>query len=143
SGGISGPKWGQESINLTPYTGKRIQRRFEEVTDDSVNEQGFAVDQIRIPELHFHDTLATDNGWVSNGFIRSNNVLPEHFDVQALVYQGQQFTVNDLNIDLATAQGTLMIPDFGIHVSRVVLIVSSYAVGTTLPATYQLNVGMT
>jgi immune inhibitor A len=142
SGGISGQKWVQESINLTPYTGKRIQIRFEEVTDDSVNEQGFAVDQIRIPELHFHDTLATDNGWVSNGFIRSNNVLPEHFDVQALVYQGQQFTVNELNIDPATAQGTLMVPDFGMHVSRVVLIVSAYAAETTLPTTYQLNVGI-
>src|SRR6266568_592537 len=142
SGGISGPRWVQESINLTPYIGKRIQIRFEEVTDDSVNEQGFAVDQIRIPELHFHDTLDTDNGWVSNGFIRSNNVLPEHFDVQALLYQGQQFTVNKLNIDLATAQGTLMVPDFGTRVSRVVLIVSAYAAETTLLATYRLNVGI-
>ena len=142
SGGISGPQWVQESINLTPYIGKRIQIRFEEVTDDSVNEQGFAVDQIRIPELHFHDTLDTSNGWVSNGFIRSNNILPEHFDVQALVYQGQQFTVNKLNIDLATAQGTLMVPDFGTRVSRVVLIVSAYAAETTLLATYRLNVGI-
>jgi len=142
SGGISGPRWVQESINLTPYIGKRIQIRFEEVTDDSVNEQGFAVDQIRIPELHFHDTLDTDNGWVSNGFIRSNNVLPEHFDVQALLYQGQQFTVNKLNIDLATAQGTLMVPDLGTRVSRVVLIVSAYAAETTLLATYRLNVGI-
>lgn len=142
SGGISGPKWVQESINLTPYIGKRIQIRFEEVTDDSLNEQGFAVAQIRIPELHFHDLLDTNNGWVSNGFIRSNNVLPEHYDLQALVYQGQQFTVNELNIDLATAQGTLMIPDFGTHVSRVVLIVSAYAAETTLPTTYQLNVGI-
>ncbi len=62
--------------------------------------------------------------------------------MQALVYQGQQFTVNKLNIDLATAQGTLMVPDFGTRVSRVVLIVSAYAAETTLLAAYRLNVGI-
>lgn len=140
SGGGGVPKWVQESIDITPYVGKKIQVRFEEVTNESVNQQGFAVDQMRIPELHFQDTVDTDNNWVSNGFIRSNNVLPEHYEVQALVYQGKQFTLSDTKIDLATGQGIFTVPGFGTHVTRIVLIVSAYALATTLPAHYQLDV---
>lgn len=140
SGGGSAPAWVQESVDLTPYAGKKVQVRFEEVTDDAVNLQGFAIDQIRIPELNFQDNASTDNGWVSNGFIRSNNVLPEHFDVQALVYQGSSFTVQPMAIELASGQGTLSIPGFGGQTSHVVLVVSAYAAETTLMAHYQLNV---
>ncbi len=132
------PSWVQESVDLTPYTGKKIQVRFEEVTDDAVNLQGFAVDQIRIPELNFQDSAGSANGWVSNGFIRSNNVLPEHYDVQALIYAGSTFTVTPMAVDLATGQGTLTIPGFGTQVTHVVLIVSADAPETTLLAHYQL-----
>jgi immune inhibitor A len=142
SGGGISPAWVQESIDLTPYAGKKIQVRFEEATDDAVNLQGFAIDQIRIPELNFQDTINSDNGWVSNGFIRSNNVLPEHFDVQALIYQGQNFTVRDLPVDLATGQGTMTIPRFGSQVTHVVLVISAFAAETTLQAQYQLKVSV-
>lgn len=142
SGGGSSPVWVQESVDLTPYTGKNIQVRFEEVTDDAVNLQGFAVDQFRIPELNFQDAVNSDNGWVSNGFIRSENVLPEHFDVQALIYHGQNFTVRDLPVDLATGRGTLALPGFGSQTTHVVLVVSAYAAETTLPADYRLNVNV-
>jgi immune inhibitor A len=139
SGGGTTPVWVQEHMDLTPYAGKKIQLRFEEVTDDAVNYQGFALDQISIPELHFQDSVASDNGWVSNGFIRSNNILPEHFSVQALVYQGSSFTLQTMHIDPASGQGTLSIPGFGSQVTRVVLVVSAYAAETTLLAHYQLN----
>jgi len=139
TGGGSNPAWVQEQVDLTPYAGKKVQIRFEEVTDDAVNLQGFALDQISIPELHFQDSVTSDNGWVSNGFIRSNNVLPEHFTVQALVYQGTTFTLQSMNVDLASGQGTLNIPNFGRQTTRVVLVVSAYAPETTLLAHYQLS----
>lgn len=139
SGGGTTPTWVQEQMNLTPFAGKKIQLRFEEVTDDAVNYQGFALDQVSIPQLHFSDTVTSDNGWVSNGFIRSNNLLPDYFSVQALVYQGSTFSLHTMTIDLATGQGTLHIPNFGSQVSRVVLVVSAYAPETTLLAHYQVN----
>ncbi len=131
--------WVQEHMDLTPYAGKKIQLRFEEVTDDAVNYQGFALDQISIPQLHFEDNVTSDNGWVSNGFIRSNNILPDHFTVQALVYRGSTFTQQSMQIDLASGQGTLHIPSFGSQVTRVMLVVSAYAAETTLLAHYQLH----
>ncbi len=86
--------------------------------------------------------LTSDNGWVSNGFVRSNNVVPEHFDMQALVYRGSQFTVDTISVDLATGQGTLTIPVSGAAITNVVLIVSAYAVQTTILAHYQLNINV-
>ncbi len=142
SGGGSAPTWVKESIDLSRYIGKRILVRFEEVTGEAANRQGFALDDIRIPELHFHDTLATDNGWASNGFIRFNNILPEHYDVQALLYQGSQFTVMHMPVDLASGQGTIDFPRYGSFVTHVVLIVSAYAAGTTQLAHYQLNISL-
>lgn len=134
------PQWVQEQIDLTPYTGKKIQLRFEEVTDDAVNQQGFALDNIRIPELHFSDpVMNSDNGWISNGFIRSNNVLPEQYTIQALLYQGQTFTPQTVQVDLASGQGTLTIADFGNTVTRVLLIISATAAETTLLAHYQIQ----
>ncbi len=133
------PQWVQEQINLTPYAGKQIQLRFEEVTDDAVNKQGFALDSISIPELHFSDPVISDNGWMSNGFIRSNNVEPEQYTIQALVYQGQTFTAQTVQVDLASGQGTLNIADFGSKVTRVLLVISASAAETTLLAHYQLQ----
>ena len=140
SGGKTTPQWVQEHIDLSPYIGKKIQLRFEEVTDETVNLQGFAIAHLSIPEIHFQDFLTSDNGWTSNGFIRSNNVLPEHFNLQALLYHGLQFTLSTMPVDLATGQGLLTIPSFGTNVTRVVLIVSAYAAETTLVAHYQLDV---
>ncbi len=140
SGGGTAPAWVQESIDLTPYAGKKILLRFEEVTDNTINLQGFAVDQIRIPELNFQDYLTSDNGWVSHGFVRTNNILPEHYQVQAIVYSGSTFTLRTMDIDLASGQGTLTVPHFGGQVTRVVLVVSAYALDTVLQAHYQLEV---
>src|SRR5579859_239265 len=142
SGGGSNPAWVQERVDLTPYAGKKVQIRFEEVTDDAVNLQGFALDAISIPELHFQDNVTSGNGWMSNGFIRSNNILPEHFTAQALVYTGTTFTVQSMAVDLASGQGILQIPNFGKQITRVVLVVSAYAPETTLLAHYQLSVNI-
>jgi immune inhibitor A len=142
SGGYSIPQWEQERIDLSQYIGKHVQLRFETVTGNGVHQQGFAIDDIRIPQIHFQDMLTSDNGWISNGFVRSNNVVPEHFDVQALVYRGSQFTVNTMSVDLASGQGTLIIPENGTAITKVVLIVSAYATATTILAHYQISVNV-
>ena len=142
SGGAVRRNGCKNTLISAPISARKYGSRFEEVTDEAVNLQGFAIDHLSIPEIHFQDTLTTDNGWASNGFIRSNNVLPERFNVQALLYHGSQFTVNSVPVDLATGQGLLTIPKFGADVTRVVLIVSAYAAETTQLAHYQLDINV-
>ena len=140
SGNLPTAQWVQESVNLSRYIGKHVWLRFETITGRVENGQGFAIDAISIPAIHFVDNAATDNGWVSGGFIRSNNVLPQHFSVQALLYHGAQFTVSAMQVDPASGQGQLIVPGSDSNITRIVLIVSAYAAQTTLPATYQLHI---
>jgi len=58
--------------------------------------------------------------------------------VQAIVYTASTFTVQAMNVDLATAQGQLTVGNFGNQITRVILVVSAYALDTTLQAHYQL-----
>lgn len=139
SGGGTQPTWVQERMDLSPYAGKQIQVRFEEVTDVSVNLQGFAVDQIRISELGYQESQTDGRDWVSNGFVRSDNLLPERYTVQAVIYQGSHFTVQSMAVDSATGQGTLALENFGGQVNRVVLVVSAEAIETTQHVSYQMD----
>jgi immune inhibitor A len=106
----------------------------------AVNSPGFALDAIRIPELHFQDGVTSDNGWISNGFVRSPNVLPEHYVIQALIYHGAQFTVSEVPADLASGEATLKIANYGGSARRGVLIISASAAETTQLAHYQIDI---
>ncbi len=75
--------WRQESVDLTPYAGKKIQVRFEYLTDDAVNEQGMLIDDISIPEIKYSSDVETGNdGWTAEGWARIDNVLPQRYLVQ-------------------------------------------------------------
>jgi len=84
SGGESVPAWIQESVDLTPYAGKKILLRFEVVNDLAVNLPGFALDDIEIPEIGFKDDAETDTGWSAEGWIRTNNFVPQNFIAQVV-----------------------------------------------------------
>ncbi len=145
SGGGTTAQWVPVTVDLSPYAGKQIQLRFENITDDAVHFQGFAVDALSIPAIGFSDNVSTDKGWQPQGWIRSNNVLPQQYVLQAAVYHAgrahpdvQQITVNE-------AAGTAHVSwsDFGGQVTRVTLAVTALAPATVVPAQYQLTAGLT
>ena len=84
SGGQQDPVWIQESIDLTPYAGKQILLRFETVNDLAVNLPGFAIDDIEIPEIGFKDDAESGSGWSAEGWIRTNNFVPQNFIAQVV-----------------------------------------------------------
>jgi hypothetical protein len=134
------PSWVSESVDLSAYAGKQILLRFETISDDAVHCPGMTLDAIAIPQLSFTDDASTDNGWQAQGWIRSNNVLPEKFIVQAVVYPtaGEQPQITQIPVDAATGAGTFTLPELGGAVSHVTLVVSALAPTTIVPAQYQL-----
>ena len=141
SGGGKDPVWVGESADLSKWAGKKILLRFESISDDAVHLAGMTVDAISIPQLHFSDNVSTDNGWQADGWIRSNNVLPQQYLVQAVVYKAGQTTptITQVPVDLASGAGTVTFPDFGGSVTRVLLAVSAMAPTTMTPARYHLT----
>jgi len=141
-----GPDWVEEEINLTPYVGREILLRFEYVTDGAVNQVGLCVDDIAIPELGYSDDADTstelstggDEQWIAEGFIRTNNILPQRFLVQIIVL-GPDVRVQRMELDEAQT-GRLVIEDLGEGVQRAVLVVSGLAPVTTELASYEYSI---
>ena len=86
SGGGEFPQWVQERVDLTPYAGKKILLRFEIANDVAVNLPGLAIDDIEIPEIGFKDDAESDTGWMAEGWIRTNNFVPQNFIAQVIGY---------------------------------------------------------
>jgi immune inhibitor A len=78
------PTWLHETVDLAPYLGKQFQLRFEYVTDESYNGDGFALDGIAIPEANLNDNAESDAGWQVEGFTRIANRASETYLVEAL-----------------------------------------------------------
>jgi hypothetical protein len=133
------PRWTPVTADLSAYAGKQIQLRFETITDDAVHCPGLALDDIHIPALGFADDVSADNGWQAQGFIRSNNVLPEKYIVQAVIYptSGAPSVVR-IPVDAASGAAHDVIANFGGQVAHVTLAVSAVAPATILPASYHL-----
>ena len=130
--------WVEEEMDLTPYVGQEILLRFEYVTDGAVNQAGFCVDDIAIPELGYLYDAETDGEWIAEGFIRTDNILPQRFLVQ-LVVLGPDVRVRRMELDEAQA-GRLVVEGLGKGVERAVLVVSALAPVTTELASYEYSI---
>lgn len=84
--GSAPPSWVQETVDLTPFAGREILLRFEYVTNVWLLGDGFVVDGVEIPEIGFRDSTDSDNGWVAEGFVRTDNVAPQPWLVEVLTH---------------------------------------------------------
>lgn len=54
--------WIQETVDLSRYQGQKVSIRFEYITDPGVNGEGFLLDDITIPAIHFSNDFETNDG---------------------------------------------------------------------------------
>ncbi|MBX6770545.1 MAG: immune inhibitor A [Chloroflexi bacterium] len=133
SGGAA-PRWVHEEADLTPYAGKEVLLRFEYVTDDSYNGDGLALDDIEIPEIGFHDTVQSDNGWIAEGFVRIDNQWRQPYLVEALSPSTSP-PVRRLPLD-ANQQARLVLQPG----KPIILAIAGLAPVTTHPAPYRIAI---
>lgn len=133
SGG--GPRWIFEEVDLSQFAGKKVQIRFEYITDDAVNGEGFLLDDVSIPEIDYATDFETDDGgWTAEGFVRIQNTLPQAFRL-ALIKQGRATEVEYISL---TADNTAEIPlQFGDGFNEAVLVVAGTTRFTRQSASYQ------
>lgn len=138
SGTQSEAKWIQETANLNAYAGRQILLRFAMQTNRSVNNFGFAIDDLSIPEIGWTDNVeAGKKDWTSKGFIAIHNHVPQIWGVRAVEQKmDNTLLVHDLNIKNGTAQLEIDVSDL----NRLVVFVIGQTHYTTLPASYQVEV---
>ena len=89
--------WIKESVDLSAYAGKKIQIRFEYVTDAAVNGKGFLLDDVSIPEINYEtDFESDDGGWEGAGFVRVENRLPQEFRLALILQKDGEITVQKI-----------------------------------------------
>jgi hypothetical protein len=87
SGGGDRAEWIQESVDLTPYAGKKITVAFDVINDMAVNRPGLAVDDVEVPEIGYRTDFEKDEGgWQPAGWIRTNNFVPQKYVVQLVSF---------------------------------------------------------
>lgn len=141
SGGGDAPQWTQESVDLSAYTGKKILVRFETVTDDATHQAGFALDNLSIPAIKLTDTASSGDGWSSNGWMRSNNILPQNWIVQVVAFHPGKTapTIQRVTMNNVTGAGSVTFSDFGASVTHVELAITPVTWGSYVSAPYQLT----
>ena len=140
SGGGQRPRWIQEEIDLTPLAGKKALLRFEYVTDDAFNANGFGIDDIAIPEIGFRDDAESESGWFAEGWVRTANRVPQEYAVQVMKI-GPKTAVEPLALK-PDRTGSLVVRNVGPgrEVEKVVVAVAALTPLTTETTQYELEV---
>lgn len=82
--GAPNPGWVEQRADLGAFAGKQILLRFEYVTDGALNLNGWAIDDLAIPEIGWSDDAEADRDWTASGFVRSTNLVRQRYVVQIL-----------------------------------------------------------
>ena len=105
--GSSGADWVDEEVELTPFAGSDVLLRFEYVTDQSYNGQGFALRNVSIPELDLDEPGAAEDAWTAEGFVRIDGPIPERWNLRLVRWTPQGTFVDRLGVAL---DGTATFP---------------------------------
>ena len=134
------PQWVQETADLTPFAGQEILLRFQYVTDDAVHLDGWAIDDVAIPELGFLDDAEKDDGaWQASGFVRLTATLPQRFLVKLIMLGDGTVSVERLALD-EQQQGRWTIP-LRAETPEAVVIVAGMTPFTRQTAVYAYTIG--
>ena len=91
--------WSQETANLSEFAGQKISLRFQSISDGAISNEGFAVDNLAIPEIGYAEDFENGSGdWISEGFSRMQNLVPQAFLVTVITQNEgdpiHKYTVN-------------------------------------------------
>lgn len=128
--------WKEEIVDLSAYAGKNVFVRFEYITDAAVNGEGFLLDDVKVEATGYaSDFEADDGGWVAEGFVRVQNVLPQTFGLALILTNDASVTMIELNPD-QTADIPLSLSSG----DKAYLVVSGLTRFTREEASYQIEI---
>jgi len=127
--------WVKESIDLSPYSGQDLWVRLQYVTDDAINGNGACFRGLAIEAAGI---TAEDEGWDARGFVFTDNVVRQEFQVQ-LITLGDEPLVRQISLDAANSgEITILPPGQG---EQLIVAVGALAEKTREPVSYTLRVG--
>lgn len=136
------PRWVEETVDLSAYSGRRVLVRFEYITDEGYNRPGLAIDDIRIPEIGYSDDAESPRDWKAEGWIRIGSKIPEKWFV-VLIEKGQNGVNRVREFPVSTnGTGTLDTTAIGPNATtkEAILVIAPMAPKTTEIANYTVTI---
>jgi immune inhibitor A len=136
SGGGRVATWVEEEVDLTPFAGSDALLRFEYVTDQGFNGQGFAFRNLRVPQLALFEPAAAEAGWLADGWVRVDAPVPQRWELRVIRW----LTDGSVRVEAVpvAANGSATFPLVD-DAERSVLVVAPSAPRTLQPASYSLS----
>ncbi|HEX2997109.1 MAG TPA: hypothetical protein VHP14_19970 [Anaerolineales bacterium] len=129
--------WKTEEVDLSKFAGKKVQVRFEYVTDAALNGEGFLLDDVRVDAIDYQSDFETDDGgWQAAGFVRVQNALPQTYRL-TLITRGDTTTVTPVTLN---ADQTADIPLSLQSGEEAVLVVTGTTRFTRQPSGYEIEI---
>jgi len=130
--------WVQETVSLDDYVGQEILLRFEVITDSASIRHGMVIDDLRIDAIGYTDSFEGDlSAWDTQGWIVTDNRIPQRTWVQVVQVDGQNLTVSRWLADSTDNSWTLPLLD---DTDMVLIAVSPIAQQTMVATDYELRV---
>jgi hypothetical protein len=136
--GSSHATWVDEEVDLSAFADSDVQLRFEYVTDQSYNGQGFAFRDMRIPQTGLDETGAVEGAWTAEGWVRVDAPVPERWNLRLVRRTTSGVLVDPVPVDLDGVATITLDPTS----SRTTLAIAPTAPRTILPANYSLAVSL-
>lgn len=128
--------WRRERIDISRYRSLKVLISFELVSDFAANYRGVAIDDVRIRAIDYHEDFESpDDSWTAEGWIRTDNRLPNNTWLQVVQDTGERIHVSR---QLVAANGELTV-DLLPGVSQALVAVSPVVPITSLPTAYELE----
>ncbi len=138
SGGGDTAQWIHEKVDLSAYAGKKVELRFEYVTDAAVLGEGLLLDDLSLPAVNYASDLEEeDGGWKADGFVRVENVLPQTFRVELILKGGDKTTVRNVPVNADQTADVALSLESG---ESAVLVVTGTQRFTRLSAGYTIEI---
>ncbi len=131
--------WLRERISLSRYVGRRILLRFETYSNTRTKYRGLAIDDLRIDAIDYQDGFESpDDAWIADGWIRTDNRLPNNTWLQVVQDTGDSLHVSRA---LLSGPGDLTV-DILPGVSQALVAISPVTPVTSLPTDYTLEANL-
>jgi hypothetical protein len=91
--------WIKEDVDLSQFAGKKVQVRFEYVTDAAITGEGFLLDDVSVEATNYQSDFETDDGgWAAEGFSRVQNIIPQTFRLTLITKSSNSTTVQAIEL---------------------------------------------
>jgi immune inhibitor A len=133
--GASGSSWVDEEVDLTPFAGSETLVRLEYVTDQSYNGQGFAIKDVRVPQINLDETGAVEAAWQPEGWLRVDAPVSEQWNLRFVRWTPAGVQVDPISVG-SDGTATFSLDETAM---RSTLVIAPTAPRTLVPANYSLT----